>query len=99
MHTILQVSELDFSAQKIRDFFPKDYNLGGQPCTCVRVRVSGCVGMLRSGGREAGRIRQRPADFGIITGVHTTTVGVASTGLVFDLFIPPDSELGNILVT
>ena len=32
-------------------------------------------------------------DFGIITGVHTTTVGVASTGLVFDLFIPPDSEL------
>ena len=32
-------------------------------------------------------------DFGIITGVHTTTVGVASTGLVFDLFISPDSEL------
>ena len=34
-------------------------------------------------------------DFGIISGVHTTTVGVASTGLVFDLFIPPDSELRN----
>ena len=32
-------------------------------------------------------------DFGIISGIKTTSVGVASTGIVFDLFIPPDSEL------
>ena len=32
-------------------------------------------------------------DFGIISGISTTSVGVASTGIVFDLFIPPDSEL------
>ena len=30
-------------------------------------------------------------DFGIITGVQTTSVGVASTGIVFDLFIPINS--------
>jgi hypothetical protein len=32
-------------------------------------------------------------DFGIITGIKTTSVGVASTGLVFDFFIPKDSFL------
>ena len=32
-------------------------------------------------------------DFGIITGVSTVSVGVASTGLVFDLFIPTNSYL------
>ena len=32
-------------------------------------------------------------DFGIISGIKSTSVGVASTGIVFDLFIPPDSEL------
>ena len=32
-------------------------------------------------------------DFGVITGVSTTSVGIASTGIVFDLFIPPDSYL------
>ena len=32
-------------------------------------------------------------DFGIISGVSTTTVGVASTGLVFDFIIPEDSPL------
>ena len=32
-------------------------------------------------------------DFGIISGIKTTSVGVASTGIIFDLFIPPDSEL------
>ena len=32
-------------------------------------------------------------DFGIISGISSTSVGVASTGIVFDLFIPPDSEL------
>jgi YHYH protein len=32
-------------------------------------------------------------DFGIISGIKTTSVGVASTGIVFDLFIPKDSVL------
>ena len=30
-------------------------------------------------------------DFGIIVGIATTTVGIASTGVVFDLYIPTDS--------
>ena len=32
-------------------------------------------------------------DFGVITGIKTTTVGVASTGIVFDFFIPSNSVL------
>jgi hypothetical protein len=32
-------------------------------------------------------------DFGVITGIKTTTVGVASTGIVFDFFIPNNSPL------
>jgi len=32
-------------------------------------------------------------DFGIVSGVGTTSVGVASTGIVFDLLIPEDSYL------
>jgi hypothetical protein len=32
-------------------------------------------------------------DFGIISGVSTTSVGVATTGIVFDLFIEPNSFL------
>ncbi len=35
-------------------------------------------------------------DFGIIVGVKTTSVGVASTGIVFDLFVPVDSYLRNL---
>lgn len=35
-------------------------------------------------------------DFGIIVGVKTTSVGVASTGVVFDLFVPVDSYLRNL---
>lgn len=35
-------------------------------------------------------------DFGIIVGVSTTSVGVASTGIVFDLFVPLDSYLRNL---
>jgi len=35
-------------------------------------------------------------DFGIISGVKTTSVGVASTGIVFDLFIPKNSFLRNL---
>ena len=34
-------------------------------------------------------------DFGIISGVSTTSVGVASTGIVFDFVIPKDSPLRN----
>jgi len=37
-------------------------------------------------------------DFGVITGVKTTTVGVASTGIVFDLFIPLDSYLRDLQI-
>jgi len=32
-------------------------------------------------------------DFGIITGIKTTSIGIASTGIVFDLHIPPNSPL------
>jgi len=32
-------------------------------------------------------------DFGLITGINTTSVGVASTGIVFDFFIPNNSVL------
>lgn len=38
-------------------------------------------------------------DFGIITGVSTTTVGVASTGIVFDFLIPHNSPLRNSSIT
>jgi hypothetical protein len=36
---------------------------------------------------------QYSGDFGIISGISTTSVGVASTGIVFDLVIPSDSFL------
>jgi hypothetical protein len=32
-------------------------------------------------------------DFGIISGISTTSVGIASTGIIFDLLIPPNSFL------
>ena len=38
-------------------------------------------------------------DFGIITGIKTTSVGFASTALIFDLYIPQDSYLREISVT
>ena len=37
-------------------------------------------------------------DFGIISGISTTSVGIASTALVFDLFIPQDSFLRSASV-
>jgi len=37
-------------------------------------------------------------DFGIIVGISTTSVGVASTGIAFDLFIPPLSYVRNSLI-
>jgi hypothetical protein len=38
-------------------------------------------------------------DFGIISGIQTTSVSFASTGLVFDLYIPEYSYLRNSAVT
>jgi len=38
-------------------------------------------------------------DFGIITGISTTSVGVASTGIVFDFLIPYNSPLRNSSIT
>lgn len=38
-------------------------------------------------------------DFGIITGIETTSVGLASTALIFDLYIPQDSYLREFAVT
>ena len=38
-------------------------------------------------------------DFGEIVGVSTTTVGVASTGVVFDLYIPTNSFLRDATIT
>jgi hypothetical protein len=38
-------------------------------------------------------------DFGIITGIAQTSVGLASTGLVLDLYIPQNSYLRNVLAT
>jgi hypothetical protein len=38
-------------------------------------------------------------DFGIITGIKTTSVGFASTALIFDVFIPSDSYLRNESIT
>ena len=38
-------------------------------------------------------------DFGEIVGISTTTVGVASTGIVFDLYIPTNSVLRDDTIT
>ena len=38
-------------------------------------------------------------DYGIIVGVKTTSVGVASTGIIFDLYIPMNSDLRNSVIT
>ena len=38
-------------------------------------------------------------DFGIISGISTTSVGVASTAIVFDFVIPKDSFLRNSSIT
>jgi hypothetical protein len=37
-------------------------------------------------------------DFGIITGISTTSIGAASTGIVFDLFIPENSFLRDTTI-
>ena len=38
---------------------------------------------------------QYTGDFGIISGINTTTIGIGSTGLIFDLYIPQNSFLRN----
>ena len=38
-------------------------------------------------------------DFGIISGINTTSVGSAATALIFDLYIPQDSYLRDSLIT
>jgi hypothetical protein len=38
-------------------------------------------------------------DFGIIVGINTTSVGVASTAITFDLFVPTDSYLRDTNLT
>ena len=48
---------------------------------------------------EENTVNSYEGDFGIITGVSTTSVGVASTGLVFDFVIPNDSPLRNSSIT
>ena len=48
---------------------------------------------------ETNRILTYEGDFGIISGVSTTSVGVASTGITFDLLISKDSFLRNSSVT
>ena len=48
---------------------------------------------------EENTVNSYEGDFGIITGVSTTSVGVASTGVVFDFVIPNDSPLRNSSIT
>jgi hypothetical protein len=48
---------------------------------------------------ENNSVSSYEGDFGIISGISTISVGVASTGLVFDLLIPPNSVLRNSLIT
>jgi hypothetical protein len=48
---------------------------------------------------ETNTVSSYSGDFGIISGVSTTSVGVASTGIVFDLVIERDSFLRNSAIT
>jgi len=48
---------------------------------------------------ESNKVVSYEGDFGIITGISTTSVGVASTGIVFDFFIPQNSSLREGLIT
>ena len=49
--------------------------------------------------KETNKTNLYHGDFGEIVGVGTTSVSVASTGFVFDFFIPVDSYLRNPLIT
>jgi len=48
---------------------------------------------------EQTNVRTYSGDFGIISGIKTTSVGVASTGIIFEFAIPNDSYLRNSLVS
>ena len=49
--------------------------------------------------KEVNESSSYEGDFGTIVGISTTTVGVASTGVVFDLYIPTDSFIRDATVT
>ncbi len=49
-------------------------------------------------GTESDKVISYTGDFGIIAGISTVSVGVASTGIVFDFFIPTNSPLRNGLI-
>jgi hypothetical protein len=48
---------------------------------------------------ESNAVNYYEGDFGIIVGVNTTSVGVASTAIVFDLLIPSNSFLRDSTIT
>jgi hypothetical protein len=48
---------------------------------------------------ENNEVKSYEGDFGIITGIKTTSVGVASTGIVFDFVISKNSFLRNSSIT
>jgi len=48
--------------------------------------------------REVIDVVSYDGDFGIISGINTISVGVASTGIVFDLFIPKNSFLRDTTI-
>ena len=48
---------------------------------------------------ENNTVNSFDGDFGIISGISTTSVGVASTGIVFDFVIPKNSFLRNSSIT
>jgi hypothetical protein len=48
---------------------------------------------------ESNKVVTYEGDFGIVSGISTVSVGVASTGIVFDFFIPKDSPLREGLIS
>jgi hypothetical protein len=48
---------------------------------------------------EENNVISYSGDFGIISGISTTSVGIASTGIIFDFVIPSDSPLRNSSIT
>jgi hypothetical protein len=48
---------------------------------------------------ESNKVASYEGDFGIISGISTVSVGVASTGIVFDFFIPQNSPLREGMIS
>jgi len=48
---------------------------------------------------ESNKVISYEGDFGIISGISTVSVGVASTGIVFDFFIPKNSPLREGIIS